>query len=615
MSRTRFTIAIQTCALVGAIAAGTVAIHTAADEAAERGAARGDEATPSRIAAVTVHLDHALVTREADVAMTPGERRIVFKPLPAGIDPASVRVRGRGASGLVIRGVEVRRLHEEPPLEEDTAAIQGEIDDLTRRHTLLLERKKSLGVLRGFVSGLKAAAVETSSRDLLARGFATDDWERAFAFLSGHLDRLADEEQRVDHEYGALSRRLEAVRARLAETASRRAPQHFAAEILVSAKDGGTARLSVSYLVSGAAWRPLYDARLDAVPGRVTIDGLGQIAQSTGEDWTDVAVTLTTSQPLAGIDLPRLASVRLVDLARHRAQGGFVQIVDGASVSSEFIGTLPVLGSNYQDVLQLAPGVIDTDGDGNPNVHGARDVEVITGSGGRPLRERTAAPSPAILPAVEVPLAQAVARGDVAMVFALPGRLAIPSDGQPHQHLIASREVEARVEYHCVPAISPEVFVVARITLPEDLPLLPGRMAHFVDGDLVGRSTVVPRSGGEELTLSFGPEMRLRADRRDTLLKTGRRGRDEERDRKVVTSLRNHLGRPVTVHLSDRVPVSGDDRIDVLIDRDDTTAALPADPGEPGILRWDLSVPEAGRADVTLRYRIRAPAGMLPAEP
>jgi Carboxypeptidase regulatory-like domain/TonB-dependent Receptor Plug Domain/TonB dependent receptor-like, beta-barrel len=46
--------------------------------------------------------------------------------------------------------------------------------------------------------------------------------------------------------------------------------------------------------------------------------------------------------------------------------------------SKEFIDSLPIIGRNYQDVLKLAPGVADVDGDGNPNIHGARDTDVIT---------------------------------------------------------------------------------------------------------------------------------------------------------------------------------------------------------------------------------------------
>ncbi len=46
--------------------------------------------------------------------------------------------------------------------------------------------------------------------------------------------------------------------------------------------------------------------------------------------------------------------------------------------SAEFIDALPILGREYQDVLSLAPGVTDVDGDGNPNIHGARDTDVVT---------------------------------------------------------------------------------------------------------------------------------------------------------------------------------------------------------------------------------------------
>jgi outer membrane receptor protein involved in Fe transport len=48
------------------------------------------------------------------------------------------------------------------------------------------------------------------------------------------------------------------------------------------------------------------------------------------------------------------------------------------TISSEFISGLPVLGRDYQDVLTLAPGVTDVNNTGNPNIHGARDTDVVT---------------------------------------------------------------------------------------------------------------------------------------------------------------------------------------------------------------------------------------------
>ncbi len=43
------------------------------------------------------------------------------------------------------------------------------------------------------------------------------------------------------------------------------------------------------------------------------------------------------------------------------------------TITEDFFDSLPVLGREYQSVLTLAPGVQDDDGDGNPNVHGARE--------------------------------------------------------------------------------------------------------------------------------------------------------------------------------------------------------------------------------------------------
>lgn len=48
------------------------------------------------------------------------------------------------------------------------------------------------------------------------------------------------------------------------------------------------------------------------------------------------------------------------------------------TIGSEFIDQLPILGRNYQDVLTLAPGTSDIDGDGNINIHGSRDTDVVT---------------------------------------------------------------------------------------------------------------------------------------------------------------------------------------------------------------------------------------------
>ena len=67
-----------------------------------------------------------------------------------------------------------------------------------------------------------------------------------------------------------------------------------------------------------------------------------------------------------------------------RAERGVVDLDHSGSSSkfdNDFIDNLPVQGRVYQNILTLAPGVKDADGDGNPNVHGSRksDFRALVG--------------------------------------------------------------------------------------------------------------------------------------------------------------------------------------------------------------------------------------------
>lgn len=553
-------------------------------------AAMTAEFTPdSRVAEVTVYRQGVLVTRNARVSLPPGSHRVVLQGLPCVADPDSVRVSGLGSAGFEIGGIEVRQEFREPSLTPEYREIEGDLKEITRRQGLLDDRQRSLSTLREFLSGLKATGGQKASRGVLAEGFAVDSWQKAFEFFSARLNDLSREERSLESERQDLATRAAIAAGRLGQMVSRDGITRWNAAVLVHAPRGGEMILRVSYLATNAAWLPLYDARLDSGTERVGLSWQAQVSQTTGEDWKEVAVTLATTRPAAGIDLPVLASLHLRTLAARNGQGGFVNITDGLS--------LPILGRDYQDVLALAPGVTDIDGDGNPTVHGSRDVDVIGGTEGK--SEVTAAH------------AQAVAsRREVAVLFAVPGRLDIPSDGQPHKHLIAAREMDAKVEYRAIPAVVPTVYLLAKVTLPDEVPLLEGKVQHFVGADLVGSSWMSERSPGEEFSLSFGPDDRLKTERKQVARKAGRRGKDNELVYRFVTTLENHLGRNGLVEVKDRLPVSPDERIEVTLDQDETTPGATTDEKEPGILTWNVPVPNGGKTEIALTYYVRSPRGI-----
>ena len=86
----------------------------------------------------------------------------------------------------------------------------------------------------------------------------------------------------------------------------------------------------------------------------------------------DLGVGRTTVQ-----NITMRSDAETTEVIRVESRGNIVDTEStktSSSYNAEFIEGLPIIGGSYQDVLTLAPGVTDTDGDGNPNVHGARET-------------------------------------------------------------------------------------------------------------------------------------------------------------------------------------------------------------------------------------------------
>ncbi|KAI0750058.1 hypothetical protein C8Q80DRAFT_1120131 [Daedaleopsis nitida] len=76
--------------------------------------------------------------------------------------------------------------------------------------------------------------------------------------------------------------------------------------------------LQLTYLVTGATWRPYYDLRASTKDGKPSSDVLlhycANISQKTGEDWNDAALILSTatSQTLQSFSVPTVESLKVM---------------------------------------------------------------------------------------------------------------------------------------------------------------------------------------------------------------------------------------------------------------------------------------------------------------
>jgi len=125
--------------------------------------------------------------------------------------------------------------------------------------------------------------------------------------------------------------------------------------------------------VPGACWAPVYTVKLDDGMSGAALAARAVVAQNTGEDWTAVAMTLSTAEATAWTELPELASIRIgraqprapklgwrpppsgVDeLYRDwdRAFASRVQVVGAASITTEVTTPMPIAAAGPRGGLQ-----------------------------------------------------------------------------------------------------------------------------------------------------------------------------------------------------------------------------------------------------------------------
>ena len=256
----------------------------------------------SQIDAVTVYPDGATVTRLIRLDLPAGDSTLFARDFPLTLDPSSLRVEGEGGARLVIGAVDAR-----PPLPAPPAnlpQIDRRIEALRDGATALDGEIASATARRKFAERF----AETSPAGLGEKGEARplSEWRAAFAAVA---EEIATADNTV-RDARIKQRDIDREIARLEAERNATPPKKLEVRIDLNADAAAPALLRVTYAVRGARWTPVYDARLDTggKDGKPSLELIrrAEIVQTTGEDWADVALAVSTVRTAQGGSAPDL---------------------------------------------------------------------------------------------------------------------------------------------------------------------------------------------------------------------------------------------------------------------------------------------------------------------
>ncbi|UUN30776.1 DUF4139 domain-containing protein [Streptomyces sp. FIT100] len=197
--------------------------------------------------------------------------------------------------------------------------------------------------------------------------------------------------------------------------------------------------------------------------------------------------------------------------------------------------------------------------------------------------------------------------------FDAAARADIPSDGTWHTVTVTEIPVGLRTEYVCVPSVEETVYATLALSNATDRALLAGPVEVTVDDDFVLTAALPTLAPGGVRRVGLGPAEAIRVTRRTEMHESasGLRNHITVLDHRVHVELANRLGRPVTVEVRERVPVSSepDVRIEERADWKAPVAGEGPEHHAPGTRLWRVDLPAGGTAALDGGYEIRIPAG------
>ncbi|KAI0794196.1 hypothetical protein C8Q74DRAFT_1247228 [Fomes fomentarius] len=254
--------------------------------------------------------------------------------------------------------------------------------------------------------------------------------------------------------------------------------------------------LYLSYLVSGAIWTPYYDLRVRTRDGQpdsdVTLHYCANIVQTTGEDWNDAAVVLSTanSQTLQSLSVPSIEpleiSTRGLPVSRRRNQDTH----------------------DDQNRDQASPGPYRTyRRTHSPPNHRLRSRSSFDGRGAVEVT-----PSNASRPVFQLvdPEQGGVSRRPISLSYRIGGEVSLPSDGLAHKLSIAALSFSADLKYVCVPRQANAAYIEGTIKNTSDYELLAGPVSVFMDNQFVTKTSIGLVSTNESFNCVLGVDTALK---------------------------------------------------------------------------------------------------------
>lgn len=533
----------------------------------------------SRISAVTVFADRAQVTRLATVELRGAEaERFAFARLPGWMDAESVRVAVEPAGAAQILDVGVQAAFAAEAAEESVRKAQAAFLEVSDQLAEIGDEERILQEEIKRLEALRLLSIDKVPRELAVGEVRVKNLSETMAYLMEAIRSDQKQLRLLSKKRRDIEPVLAQRRAELSEVQVRAQLQTSTVTVELRrdtkrpAEGALAVTLKLSYLTPGASWEPAGELRVTRGVAGVQVLQAASVVQTTGEDWSGAALSFSTQRPDDVLDVPEAHGLML-----DRGGAGLNDVV--GRMTQSFSKAQTVYASQNQQMAKNRKNWDDS-------LARQHDVQQ------RALQSFN----------------RLTQRGTTAHFAALADRN-VRSDGKSVRVPIAMGEFPYRARIVAVPEVSLNAVRVAEVVNGGQSAILPGPAALFADGTFIGSGQLEFAAPGEAFSVFMGVQDRVKLervlDKKTSALHRG--GRRTEMKLSFVVTAENLSAEPLTLDLSERIPVAQSEDIEV----DDIETPRKVKPDSQGLLRWTETLPPKSKVSWRISYTLDYPSDFV----
>lgn len=621
-----------------------------------------EEKVDSKVVSATVFKNRALITREAQLNLAKGRHKIIFSNLPLDLQNESVRI-STPDPGIKILDVKVEQRFTTEVQQKDIKVLEAEIDSLNQLVIISSDEIAILNSKREFVEALKAQSSKYINEKMLMNLNSSKDWMQMLSFVENNLSEVYKGLRVVNRKKTLIEQKIAAIRSEIVQDKGTQTKNYKEVILILETENGGKAKILPSYLVQSASWYPLYDIRVLSQTKMAELHYFGMVQQSTGEDWENISVTLSTAEPMSVKTLPGLdrwfvdikplpikhpdysqlsnsgitydqnwglragigaVTGYVLDKATGEPLPGANVILQGSAIGSVSDQNGKFLISNAPkgmrtltfkyigyEALNMNLNIVEKNTANltvslePAEIHGEEVVVTAQATGQREAINQQLSTN--IIRDDETIIYTNVYAKELSTSFEIPSGCSIPSDNSQHKVTIAIDHAPVEYSYTSVPKIIPAVYLKGKIVNKNEYPLLEGEINVFVDNDFINRTHLNTIVQSDTLALALGMDERIQIKKiliNKFQESKGILGGSRQITYEYEIQVTNNRQTEESVLIMDQIPIAMNEEINVeLIEPQKDEKEI----GNDKKLEWSLNIKPGEKKIIPVKYKIEFP--------